>query len=96
MSLSREEVLNVAKLARLEFSPEQIEKFQQELNDILKYIDILGEVNTVVVDPLTQVNDGENNLRADEVRKSLTVEEALENAPVAADGMVVVPKVVGE
>ena len=96
MSLSREEVLNVAKLARLEFSPEQIEKFQQELNDILKYIDILGEVNTTVVDPLAQVNDGENNLRADEVRASLTVEEALENAPVSADGMVVVPKVVGE
>lgn len=96
MSLSREEVLNVAKLARLEFAPEQIEKFQQELNDILKYIDVLSEVDTVIVNPLSQVNDGTNNLREDEVRESLTVSEALKNAPVSADGTVVVPKVVGE
>ena len=96
MSLNREEVWNVAKLARLEFEPEQIEKFQQELNDILKYIDVLSEVDTVEVKPLSQVNDGVNNLRADEVRPSLSNEEAMKNVPVSADGTVVVPKVVGE
>ena len=96
MALSKEEVLHVAKLARLEFSPEEIEKYQQELNDILNYIDMLGEVDTAEVKPLSQVNDDTNNLREDTVRKSLTVEEALLNAPEAEDGAVIVPKVVGE
>ncbi len=95
MALSKEEVLHVAKLARLEFSPEEIEKYQQELNDILNYIDMLGEVDAAEIQPLSQVNDDVNNLRDDEVRKSLTVEEALKNAPEAEDGAVIVPKVVG-
>ena len=42
MSLSREEVLKVAKLAKLKFSEEKIEKFQEELNDILGYVDMLN------------------------------------------------------
>ena len=95
MALSKEEVLHVAKLARLEFSPEEIEKYQQELNDILNYIDMLNEVDAAEIKPLAQVNDDTNNLREDEVRKSLTVQEALLNAPEAEDGAVIVPKVVG-
>ena len=95
MALSKEEVLHVAKLARLEFSPEEIEKYQQELNDILNYIDMLNEVDVAEIKPLAQVNDDTNNLREDEVRKSLTVQEALLNAPEAEDGAVIVPKVVG-
>ena len=94
MALSKEEVLHVAKLARLEFSPEEIEKYQQELNDILNYIDMLNEVDAAEIKPLAQVNNDTNNLREDEVRKSLTVEEALLNAPEAEDGAVIVPKVV--
>ena len=52
MALSKEEVLHVAKLARLEFSPEEIEKYQQELNDILNYIDMLNEVDAAEIKPL--------------------------------------------
>ncbi|MDR1835809.1 MAG: Asp-tRNA(Asn)/Glu-tRNA(Gln) amidotransferase subunit GatC [Fusobacteriaceae bacterium] len=96
MSLSKEEVLKVAKLARLKFPEERIEKFREELNDILDYIDMLNEVDTSEVKPLVNVNDGVNNLREDVPTPSLTVAEALENAPVAAEGTVVVPKVVGE
>ncbi|MGX6591567.1 aspartyl/glutamyl-tRNA(Asn/Gln) amidotransferase subunit C [Cetobacterium ceti] len=96
MSLSREEVLNVAKLARLQFKDEEIEKFQTQLNDILGYIDILGEVDTASVSPLVQVNDDVNNLREDEIKPSLTAEEAMLNAPEAEDGALIVPKVVGE
>ncbi|WP_300358152.1 Asp-tRNA(Asn)/Glu-tRNA(Gln) amidotransferase subunit GatC [Fusobacterium sp.] len=94
MALSKEEVLHVAKLARLEFSPEEIEKYQQELNDILNYIDMLNEVDAEDIKPLAQVNDDTNNLREDVVKESLTVEKALLNAPEAEDGAVIVPKVV--
>ena len=96
MALTREEVLKIAKLARLKFQPEEIEKFQVELNDILGYIDMLNEVETEEVSALSQVNSNVNNLRDDSVRESLTVEEALKNAPDGEDGAIIVPKVVGE
>lgn len=96
MALTKEEVLNVAKLARLKFKQEEIEKFQLELNDILGYIDMLNEVDTDKKDALVQVNGGVNNLREDNVRESLSVEKALSNAPESGDGAFIVPKVVGE
>lgn len=96
MALTREEVLKIAKLARLKFQPEEIEKFQVELNDILGYIDMLNEVDTEEGVVLTQVNSHVNNLREDEVRESLSVEKALSNAPESGDGAIIVPKVVGE
>lgn len=96
MALTKEEVLNVAKLARLKFKQEEIEKFQLELNDILGYIDMLNEVDTDKKDALIQVNGGVNNLREDNIRESLSVEKALSNAPESGDGAFIVPKVVGE
>lgn len=95
MALTREEVLNVAKLARLKFQPDEIEKFQIELNDILGYIDMLNEVETEEVTAMTQVNSQVNNLREDIVKESLTVEKALSNAPDSGNGAIIVPKVVG-
>lgn len=96
MALTREEVLNVAKLARLKFADEEIERFQVELNDILTYIDMLGEIDTENKNALVQVSDNVNNLREDKVKESLSTEMALKNAPEAADGAIIVPKVVGE
>ena len=96
MALTKEEVLNVAKLARLKFKQEEIEKFQLELNDILGYIDMLNGVDTDKKDALVQVNGGVNNLREDNIRESLSVEKALSNAPESGDGAFIVPKVVGE
>lgn len=95
MALTKEEVLNVAKLARLEFSPKEIEKYQKELNDILNYIDMLDEVDVSETTGLSQVNDDVNNLREDTVKESLSVEEALSNAPESTDGSLIVPKVMG-
>jgi aspartyl-tRNA(Asn)/glutamyl-tRNA(Gln) amidotransferase subunit C len=95
MALTKEEVLNVAKLARLEFSPKEIEKYQKELNDILNYIDMLDEVDVSETTVLSQVNDDVNNLREDTVKTSLSVEEALSNAPESTDGSLIVPKVMG-
>ncbi|MGL4403199.1 MAG: Asp-tRNA(Asn)/Glu-tRNA(Gln) amidotransferase subunit GatC [Fusobacteriaceae bacterium] len=95
MALTREEVLNVAKLSRLEFGDEEIAKFQVDLNNILKYVDELSEVDTDGVEPMVQANHLGNNFREDEVKASLSQEEAMKNSPVRIDGMLVVPKVVG-
>lgn len=96
MSLSKEEVLKVAHLARLEFKEEEIENFRGDLNDILKFIEKLQEVDTEGVEPLHQVNNLENRFRPDEIKKSIDKELALKNAPQKDDGMFIVPKVVGE
>ena len=73
MSLTREEVLNVAKLARLEFNEEEIIRFQADLNNILEYIDVLGEINTDEVEPLVQIHETGVKLWGDIIRESLTV-----------------------
>ncbi len=95
MALTREEVLNVAKLSRLEFGEEEIAKFQIDLNSILKYVDELSEVDTEGVEPMVQANHQGNNFREDEVKPSLAQDESMKNSPVKIDGMLVVPKVVG-
>lgn len=97
MSLSREEVLKVAKLAKLKFSEEKIKKFQKELNDILEYVDMLNELETSDIKPLIYVHERqENHFRSDDTRASLEVEAVLKNAPNAGDGAIIVPRVVGE
>lgn len=96
MSLTKEEVLKVAHLARLEFKEDEIERFRGDLNNILKFIEKLQEVDTEGVEPLYQVNNLENRLRADVIKESLPREKAILNAPQKEDGMFIVPKVVGE
>jgi len=96
MSLTREEVLKVAELARLKFKEEEIGEFQQQLNDILGYVEILNEVDTEGVEPLISVHDGIDRLREDKIKPSLTAEEAMRNAPETSEGALIVPKVIGE
>jgi len=96
MSLTKDEVLKVAHLARLEFKEIEIEKFRGDLNNILSFIEKLQEVDTTGVEPMYQVNNLENVLRPDLVTKSLDKDLALKNAPQKDEGMFIVPKVVGE
>ena len=96
MSLTKEEVLKIAKLSKLSFEEVEIEKFQVELNDILKYIDMLNEVDTSEVQPLVYINDVVNNFREKEEKSSIEIEKVLLNAPESAENAIVVPKVVGE
>ena len=96
MSLTKEEVLKIAKLSKLSFEEAEIEKFQIELNDILKYIDMLNEVDTSEVQPLVHINEAVNNFSEKEEKPSLKIEKVLLNAPESAENAIVVPKVVGE
>ena len=96
MALTKEEVLKIAKLSKLSFEEAEIEKFQVELNDILKYIDMLNEVDTSEVQPLVHINDVVNNFREKEEKASIEIEKVLLNAPESAENAIVVPKVIGE
>ena len=96
MALTKEEVLKIANLSKLSFEEKEIEKFQIELNDILKYIDMLNEVDTSKVEPLVYINEAVNNFREKEEKPSLKIEKVLLNAPESAENAIVVPKVIGE
>lgn len=94
MAISIKDVEYVAGLAKLELSEKEKKKFQKELDNIIKYIDQLKEVNTEGIPPTSHVIPMENVLREDEVLKSLSQDEALANAPEKEDGYFKVPKVI--
>ena len=81
MAISRDEVLHVARLARLELTEEEVERFQDQLNAILQAVGKVAELDLSAVEPTAHPLDLVNVWRADEPRPSLTVEDALANAP---------------
>ena len=89
--LSSDQVLHVARLARLELTPEEVERFGGELSKVLDHIELIGQLELEDVPPTSHVIDVENALRADEPRPSMSVEQALASAPDAADGGFRVP-----
>jgi aspartyl-tRNA(Asn)/glutamyl-tRNA(Gln) amidotransferase subunit C len=87
MALTQEEVAHVARLARLQLSPEEIERMQEQLSAILDYVDMLQEVNVTGVTPTAQVTGLSSVMRADEVQSMLSWDEALRNASDHREGM---------
>ena len=94
MKITAEEVLHVAKLARLEIDPESVEMMADQLATILTYVEKLGEVDTEDVPPTSHAIALTNAFRDDTVRDSLPREKALDNAPAEEAGGFVVPKVI--
>ena len=94
MSVSPEQVRHIAKLARIAMTDEQIERLAPELNNILGWVEQLGEVNTDGVEPLTAVIDQKLRLRDDVVNDGDCRDAVLANAPDAQLGFFAVPKVI--
>jgi aspartyl-tRNA(Asn)/glutamyl-tRNA(Gln) amidotransferase subunit C len=90
--LSRDQVLHVARLARLELTDDEIERYAGELSNVLGYIEKISELGDLAdVEPTSHVVAVENVLRADEPRPSWPVEVVLESAPDSAAGGFRVP-----
>jgi aspartyl-tRNA(Asn)/glutamyl-tRNA(Gln) amidotransferase subunit C len=88
------DVKYVAHLARLSLSPDEEQKLGAQLGNILGYIEKLKEVDVSGVEPTAHAFPLVNVTRADEVRPSMSNEEALRNAPAQANGLFIVPKIV--
>ena len=85
--IDRDQVLHVAKLARLRLTDEEVERMSGELSTILDHIETIGELDLDGVPPTSHVLELENVLREDKPRPSLPPERALEQAPdPARDG----------
>lgn len=94
MILSREQVEQVAYLARLELADEEKDSLTGHLNQILEHFAKLQELGTENVEPTSHVIPVENVLRIDKDRPSLPVDDVLANAPEASDNCFAVPRVV--
>ena len=94
MKISKEEVEHVAVLARLTFSPKEIERFVDQLNDILGYMDQLGKLETSAVEPTFHAVDQKNVFREDAARPSLEAALTLTNGPDSDRGFFRVPKII--
>jgi len=88
--ITDEQVEHIADLARLKLSADDVEKYKGQFNDILEYIDTLGEVDTSAVEPTSQVTGLTNIYREDVVEESLPQQVVTALAPEAQDGFVVV------
>jgi aspartyl-tRNA(Asn)/glutamyl-tRNA(Gln) amidotransferase subunit C len=81
MKLKREEVLHIAALARVGVTDTDVEKFQEQLSNILENFEVLKKVDTTDVPPTAQSNVLQNVLKSDEIKPSLPQEDVLANAP---------------
>ncbi len=95
MPLSHAQVEHIARLARLNLTPEEIDRYTTELTVILDYIDQLKAVNTEGVEPQNQFIKAENVFRDDIAEPSLPRDQALANAPQQDGEYFLVPKVIG-
>jgi aspartyl-tRNA(Asn)/glutamyl-tRNA(Gln) amidotransferase subunit C len=96
MALTREEVLHVARLARVGVTDEDVTKFQNQLSQILDHFDVLRRIDTEDVPPTTHTLPLSNVMAQDDPRDSLSQEEVLKNAPLDQNGYLRVRAVLEE
>lgn len=94
MSVDTATVKKVASLARIAISDADAERLAPELNNILGWIEQLGEVDTSTVEPMTAVIPNQLRLRDDVVTDGGIRDDVLANAPLAEHGFFTVPKVI--
>jgi aspartyl-tRNA(Asn)/glutamyl-tRNA(Gln) amidotransferase subunit C len=81
MRLSREEVLHIARLARLGLDEAEIDKFSEQLSNLLEHFRVLQQVDTTGIPPTAQSIALQNVIRSDEAQASLPPDQILANAP---------------
>ncbi|ANC75588.1 MAG: Asp-tRNA(Asn)/Glu-tRNA(Gln) amidotransferase subunit GatC [Bacillota bacterium] len=91
--ISKDQVKHVAHLARLAVTEEEAELLTEQLDKIIGFAEELNELDTDNVEPTTHVLELKNILRKDEVRNSVSVDEAMKNAPSERDGQFKVPNI---
>jgi aspartyl-tRNA(Asn)/glutamyl-tRNA(Gln) amidotransferase subunit C len=94
MEVNDDLINNLAQLSRLEFNNEEKREIKNDLQKMIAFIDKLNELDTTGVEPLLHMSDNINVLREDEVKGSISREDALKNAPLHDEHFFKVPKVI--
>lgn len=94
MAISKEEIIHIAKLASLNLSDEEIEKYTGDMQEILEFANMINNVNTEGMNETVAANEKCNVFRKDEVKNFENRELLLSNAPSQDEGMFRIPKVI--
>lgn len=94
MDVSKEEILHIAKLARLNLKDEEIPEYIKNLQDILNFANIVNEAPTQGLDVVNSGVDNYNVFRKDEIKVFEDNKALLQNAPEQEDNMFKIPKVI--
>lgn len=94
MDVNSELIDQLSHLARLTIKPEEKEKLQKDMQQMIGFIEKLNELDTTGIEPLMHLTEEINVLRADEVKGSVSRAEALQNAALKNDAFFMVPKVI--
>jgi len=95
-SITVDEVKHIAHLCRLQLSPEDIDRFTVELGDIINYVNLIQKLDTSRIDPTFQTAPLSNVFRDDVIKKSLSPDEVLSNAPDREEDYFRMPPVIGD
>lgn len=94
--LTREDVLKLARLARLALTDEEVETYRKELSEVLRYVALLDEVDVTGLEPTTQVTGLKNVMREDTVIDyGVSPQDLLRLAPKSQDGQIKVKRMIG-
>ncbi len=89
------EIVNkTASLAKLSFNENELESFTHSFKNVLDYVVVINQLDLTGIEPLSQINDDDNCFREDIALPSITISEALKNAPNKNDNFYKVPKVI--
>lgn len=94
MQIKDEEVLHIAKLARLNLKENEIQDYKKNLEEILEFADTINKVDTDNIDETIGINENYNVFRKDEIINESNKDELLSNAPSQDEGMFRIPKVI--
>ncbi len=94
MSIDKETIKNISKLARISLDEKQVDNLSKDLSSIIKFIEKLNKLNTDDIEPLTSIIDASLRFRKDEILEGKIREQILKNSPEKNEEFFVVPKVV--
>ena len=94
MSIDKETIKHISKLARISLDDKKIENLSKDLSSIIKFIEKLNKLNTDDIKPLTSIIDASLRFRKDEILEGKIREQILKNSPEKTDEFFVVPKVI--
>jgi len=92
--LTKEELRKLEQLSKIKLQDNELDKFNNQLNEILEYMKELDELDLTGIEPLSNPLGTVNFFRKDEVKKWFDIEDTLKNAPQQEDNFFVVPKII--
>lgn len=93
--ISRDEVAHLAKLSRLALSDEELAQFASQIDEIVDSVSAVRNVDTKGVEPMSHPHSVDVPMREDVILRTLTAEQALDQAPAAESDRFVVPQILG-